>query len=64
MDREVVKELIQEELNTKNLVDNLSKILEGEERARILNDYSQLYTQLGGSGASKNAAEIIFKTFL
>ena len=63
MDREVVKELIQEELNTKNLVDNLSKILEGEERARILNDYSQLYTQLGGSGASKNAAEIIFKTF-
>lgn len=64
MDREVVKELIQEELNTKNLVDNLSKILEGEERARILNDYSQLYTQLGGSGASKNAAEIIFKTSL
>lgn len=64
MDREVVKELIQEELNTKNLVDNLSKILEGEERARILNDYSQLYTQLGGSGASENAAEIIFKTSL
>ncbi len=34
MDREVVKELIQSDLNTKNLVDELNKILEGEKESR------------------------------
>lgn len=58
MDREVVKELIQHELNTENLVSELQKIL-GQNRERILHDYAELRRKLGGAGASENAAEII-----
>lgn len=60
MDKEVVKELIQNELNTKNLVEELKLIL-GENRNKILSDYSELREKLGGKGASENAAEIIVK---
>lgn len=59
MNREVVKELIQNELTTTNLVTELEKILQGEKRQQILNDYQELRQKLGGSGASDNAAEII-----
>ena len=59
MDKEVVTELIQNELNTKNLVEELNKILNTEKRTQVLNDYEVLRTKLGGSGASENAAEII-----
>ena len=59
MDKEVVTELIQNELNTKNLVQELNKILNTEKRTQILTDYEVLRTKLGGSGASQNAAEII-----
>ena len=59
MDQEVVTELIQNELNTKNLVEELNKILNTEKRTQVLTDYEVLRTKLGGSGASQNAAEII-----
>lgn len=59
MDRAVVKELIQNELNKANLVAELSKILEGNDRERMLNDYTALRQKLGGKGASENAAEIV-----
>ncbi len=60
MDREVVKELIQKDLNTKNLVAELQLIL-GENRSKILEDYELLREKLGGAGASNHAAEIILK---
>ena len=59
MNREVVKELIQDELNTENLKSELKKILEPSKRKQILEDYHQLYFLLGGEGASDRAAEII-----
>lgn len=59
MDKEVVTELIQNELNTKNIVEELNKILNTEKREQVLNDYEILRSKLGGSGASNNAAEII-----
>lgn len=59
MDKEVVKELIQKDLNTNNLVEELHKILEGEKREEILKNYDVLREKLGGKGASENAAEII-----
>lgn len=62
MDREVVKELIQNELNTQNLVNELKKTLEGDSRKQILSDYKVLKEKLGGSGASDNAAEIIINS--
>jgi len=61
MDREVVKELIQNDLNTKNLVEELNKIISGEKRTQVLNDYELLRGKLGGKGASDHAAEVILK---
>ncbi len=61
MDSEVVKELIQNDLNTKNLVEELKKVLEGEKRSQVLKDYESLREKLGGKGASENAAEVILK---
>src|SRR5690606_33529696 len=57
MDREVVKELIQSELNSKNLRSELEKILTGSKRSQILNDYKGLREKLGGTGASGRTAE-------
>ena len=59
MDREVVKELIQDEFNTKNLKIELEKILNNENRKRILNDYQDLEKLLGGEGASAKTAKLI-----
>ena len=61
MDKEVVKELIQNELTTKNLRQELSKIVEGKERERILSDYKTLKEKLGGNGASQLAAKLIIE---
>ena len=59
MDREIVKELIQKELNTENLVAELQSILDGEKRDKMLENYELLREKLGGKGASEHAAEII-----
>lgn len=59
MDREVVKELIQTELHTTNIITELKKVLSGPSRENILRDYVILREKLGGSGASANAANII-----
>nr|WP_314495443.1 lipid-A-disaccharide synthase [uncultured Chryseobacterium sp.] len=61
MDREVVKELIQSELNTQNLVRELQLILKGEDRNTMLSEYEILRSKLGGKGASDHAADIILK---
>ena len=63
MKREVVKELIQSELNEKNLHRELKNIVEDEAaRARITTDYRELRTLLGGKGASQRAADAMLKT--
>lgn len=59
MDKEVVKELIQNDLNTKNLTAELHKILDPEKRTILLKEYDQLEQKLGGKGASENAAQLI-----
>jgi lipid-A-disaccharide synthase len=59
MDKEVVKELIQEELNTKNLKIELEKILNSENRTILLQNYAELKQNLGGHGASQKTAELI-----
>jgi len=59
MDEEIVTELIQNELNTNNLVKELTKIFEGENRTKMLKNYEALREKLGGKGASDHAAEII-----
>lgn len=59
MDREVVRELIQNELNTKNLKIELENILTEPKRSEILNDYHELREKLGGDGASERTAGLI-----
>ncbi|MCK0161597.1 lipid-A-disaccharide synthase [Allomuricauda sp. F6463D] len=59
MKREVVKELIQNDLTTNNLKIELSKIVKGDERERMLADYKLLKEKLGGNGASQLAAKLI-----
>lgn len=62
MDKEVVKELIQEELNTKNLKIELEKILSPEHRALLLKNYAALKQTLGGEGASEKTAALIVQS--
>ncbi|MBZ9628699.1 lipid-A-disaccharide synthase [Psychroflexus sp. CAK1W] len=63
MDREVVKELIQNEFNSKHLKLELDKILNPDQRERLLSDYKDLKTKLGGAGASRRTAELIVNSF-
>lgn len=57
MDREVVKELIQGDLNISDLHRELGEILvTGYRHEKISNDYLELRTILGGSGASGRVA--------
>lgn len=58
MDREVVTELIQNDLTTERLVKELQAVLNSK-RSKILSDYTELRQKLGGQGASEKAAEII-----
>ena len=60
MDREVVKELIQGDMNEDNLVKELDQLLHnGKRQRKLLEDYEELKDKLGNVGASEKAAEII-----
>lgn len=61
-DKEIVKELIQNELNEINLRQELSSILENAKRQQLESEYSDLIDILGGSGASEIAAKSMLKT--
>ena len=61
MGKEVVKELIQADLTTKNLKQELTKILDGPMRQAQLKAYSALEKKLGGKGASEKAAALIIE---
>ena len=59
MAKMVVKELIQTDLDTKNLSSSLSKILENTNREKIQMDYNALKIKLGVKGASNKVADLI-----
>ena len=59
MDREVVKELIQDELNSVNIISELKNILQTSNRERIFKDYSQLQYLLSAGGAANKTATAI-----
>ena len=60
MDKLVVKELIQSELNKENLIFELNNII--KEKESIIKYYDKLIHLLDKKGASKNAAQFIAKT--
>ncbi len=60
MDKEVVTELIQNDLNSKKLKKELQRILDSKTRETMFHDYYELEQKLGGKGASeKTAKEIV-----
>ncbi len=61
MEREVVQELIQDQLNTKNLAGALKKILDGSGRKAQLEAYIELEQKLGGPGASEKVAGLMIE---
>lgn len=61
MKKEVVKELIQGDLTTKNLKSELNKIVVGPQRETQLTAYQELQKKLGGIGASEKTAQLILQ---
>ena len=63
MDREVVRELIQADLNLKALCAELEKLLaDGAARDRMLAEFDALREKLGGPGASARVASSVWKS--
>ncbi|WP_294818377.1 lipid-A-disaccharide synthase [uncultured Flavobacterium sp.] len=61
MDKEVVKELIQDDFNKHNLKAELQKLLAPDYRLNLLEQYGLLEEKLGGEGASEKTASLIIK---
>jgi len=60
VNREIVKELIGEQMNVDRLEAELRQIVEGgANRSQMLADYAEMRERLGGSGASQRAARQI-----
>ena len=62
MEREVITELIQDDMNEKRLAQEMEKILENESvRSRMTGDFDKLREILGGAGASEVTASLMLK---
>jgi len=63
MNSEIIVELIQKDLNTERIRNELSYIIRGgSKREKMLDDYSALHSVLGGPGASSRLAGDIVET--
>lgn len=61
MDQEIVRELIQGDLTESSLKLELDKLLTANTRNKMLADYAELKTKLGGLGASQKTASLMIK---
>ena len=59
LDREVVKELIQEAFNVKEVTKHLKYVLSESGQKKLKKDYQELQAALGTGGASKKTAQLI-----
>jgi len=62
MGQEVVRELIQKDLNPSQLKLEMDKMIEGPQRDVVLQQYNVLEQRLGGGGASEKTANEMLKT--
>ena len=62
MDAPVVTELIQGDLNTRNLKVELGKLLDPAYRDKLQRDYQALRERLGNEGASRRTAQAIYNS--
>lgn len=63
MDKKVVTELIQEDCSTQRITEELMRIIEGQERAIMLQHYKELASKMGAKGASERTAKLIVGDF-
>jgi len=61
VERMVVEELIEGDLNEKQMVKSLKTLFDPKERAGILSGYDELERQLGGEGASERVAQLMIE---
>jgi len=61
MNREIVKEILQEKMTVDNLKIELDKLLSKQVQNEIQQDYEILFQKLGGRGASRRLADSIHK---
>jgi lipid-A-disaccharide synthase len=62
LDREAVKELIQDEMNVDAISSELQSLLQNTQRIeRMKHDYSEMHSMLGGPGASERTANAMLK---
>jgi lipid-A-disaccharide synthase len=61
MNKEVVKELIQEDCNLTMIANELKNILSSPKREEVLQDYADLAVLMGHAGASEKTAKLIYK---
>jgi len=61
VNKEIVKELIQNELTAESLRFNLLQLFEEKTRFKMLEEYGELAKKLGGTGASERAAKEIYE---
>ncbi|MCU0439810.1 MAG: lipid-A-disaccharide synthase [Raineya sp.] len=61
LNKQTVVELIQDQLNTENLIKEIEKTLGGETREIILKDYKTLQQMMGTAGASEITAKQMYQ---
>lgn len=61
LQKEAVKELIITYFTPKTITEELEKILKGEKRSQILNDYKELREKMGNAGVSQRCATQLLK---
>jgi lipid-A-disaccharide synthase len=59
--REVVRELVAESFSVANIRSELTKILSGEAREKMLKGYQEVARALGDEKAPDNAARMMFE---
>ena len=59
--REVVRELVSYECTTELIHKELSLLLQGSERERILQEYARIHQLLGEPGAAEHTADLMLK---
>jgi lipid-A-disaccharide synthase len=59
MDKEIIKELIQKECNKNNIIKELKKILNNDNKEKLSKKYDKLISLLGSTGSSKRLAKDI-----
>lgn len=64
MDRELVKERIQSDFNSQQLLSDIEMLMDKTYQSQLLKDYSELQSRLGGAGASHRAAKAIVQNSL